>query len=93
MGHLACILDVLFLGKKCLRTLLWLRGILNQTETQNLALHHVTEEDNIDFKKTPLVERHFLLPLKLLFLEPIILVMTIYTAFIYGILYLVQLTL
>jgi DHA1 family multidrug resistance protein-like MFS transporter len=35
-----------------------------------------------------LVKKHLLLPLKLLFLEPIVFLITIYTAFIYGILYL-----
>ena len=34
------------------------------------------------------MEKHLLLPLKLLFLVPIVLLITIYTAFIYGILYL-----
>ncbi|KAK3168511.1 hypothetical protein OEA41_004959 [Lepraria neglecta] len=55
-------------------------------ETQNFAIHHVSEEENIDSKD--LVEKHLLLPLKPLFLVPIVLLITIYTAFIYGILYL-----
>jgi DHA1 family multidrug resistance protein-like MFS transporter len=55
-------------------------------ETGNFAIHHVSEEEVITFKD--LVEKHLLLPLKLLFLEPIVLLITIYTPFIYGILYL-----
>lgn len=35
-----------------------------------------------------LFNKHLSLPLKLLFLEPIVFLITIYTAFIYGILYL-----
>lgn len=86
MGGLACILDVLFLEETYLKTLLCQRAAKVRGATQNFAIHHVSEEENIDFKE--LVEKHFLLPLKLLFLEPIVLLMTIYTAFIYGILYL-----
>jgi DHA1 family multidrug resistance protein-like MFS transporter len=86
MGALAFVLDVLLLEETYLKTLLckragWIRG-----ETQNFAIHHISEEENITFKD--LVEKHLLLPLKLLFLEPIVLLITIYTAFIYGILYL-----
>ncbi|KAJ5264859.1 hypothetical protein N7505_007652 [Penicillium chrysogenum] len=36
----------------------------------------------------PLIHKQLLLPLKLLFLEPIVFLITVYTAFIYGILYL-----
>lgn len=46
----------------------------------------VSEEEIIDFKD--LVSKHLLLPFKLLFTETIVLLITIYTAFIYGILYL-----
>lgn len=55
-------------------------------ETGNFAIHHVSEEEIIDFND--LVYKHLLLPLQLLFLEPIVFLITIYTAFIYGILYL-----
>ncbi|KAF8854646.1 MFS general substrate transporter [Acephala macrosclerotiorum] len=55
-------------------------------ETGNFAIHHESEEEVIDFKD--LVHKHLLLPLKLLFREPIVFLITIYTAFIYGILYL-----
>ncbi len=86
MGGLACILDVLFLEETYLKTILQKRAATIRTETQNYAIHHVSEEENITFKD--MVEKHLLLPLRLLFLEPIVLLITIYTAFIYGILYL-----
>lgn len=86
MGGLAFILDVLFLEETYLKTLLCKRAAWIRGETQNFAIHHISEEEDITFKS--LVEKHLLLPLKLLCLEPIILLITIYTAFIYGILYL-----
>ena len=86
MGGLAFILDVLLLEETYLKTLLCKRAAWIRGETQNFAIHHISEEEEITFKS--LVEKHLLLPLKLLFLEPIILLITIYTAFIYGILYL-----
>jgi DHA1 family multidrug resistance protein-like MFS transporter len=86
MGGLAFILDVLFLEETYLKTLLCKRAAWIRGETQNFAIHHISEEEDITFQS--LVEKHLVLPLKLLFLEPIILLITIYTAFIYGILYL-----
>src|SRR4051812_3704734 len=86
MGALACVLDLVFLEETYQKTLLQKRAGYIRTETRNYAIHHESEEENIDFND--LVQKHLLLPLKLLFLEPIVLLITIYTAFIYGILYL-----
>lgn len=86
MGALAFILDLLFLEETYLKTLLCRRAAWIRGETQNFAIHHISEEEDITFKD--LFEKHLLIPLKLLFLEPIVLLITIYTAFIYGILYL-----
>jgi DHA1 family multidrug resistance protein-like MFS transporter len=86
MGALALILDVLLLEETYMKTILQKRAANIRKETGNFAIHHVSEEEVITFKD--LVEKHLLLPLKLLFLEPIVLLITIYTAFIYGILYL-----
>jgi DHA1 family multidrug resistance protein-like MFS transporter len=89
MGALAFILDLFFLEETYLKTILTKRAGHIRTETQNFAIHHISEEESIDFND--LFHRHLLLPLKLLFGEPIILLITIYTAFIYGILYLCKL--
>jgi DHA1 family multidrug resistance protein-like MFS transporter len=85
MGALALILDLLLLEETYTKTILQKRAANIRKETGNFAIHHVSEEV-ITFKD--LVEKHLLLPLKLLFREPIVLLITIYTAFIYGILYL-----
>lgn len=86
MGALAVILDLLFMEETYMKTLLQKRAGNIRSETHNYAIHHVSEEEVIDFND--LLHKHLLLPLKLLFLEPIVLLITIYTAFIYGILYL-----
>ncbi|KAF2442775.1 MFS general substrate transporter [Karstenula rhodostoma CBS 690.94] len=86
MGGFATVLDVLFLEETYQKTILRKRAQFIRSETQNWAIHHVSEEENIDFKE--LVNKHLALPLKLLFLEPIVFLITLYTSFIYGILYL-----
>lgn len=86
MGALALVLDVFLLEETYQKTLLQKRAAFIRQETQNYAIHHVSEEEIIDFQD--LVSKHLLLPLKLLFLEPIVFLITLYTAFIYGILYL-----
>lgn len=86
MGVLALILDIFLLEETYLKTLLQKRAAEIRKETGNFAIHHVSEEEVITAKD--LVQKHLLLPFKLLFLEPIVFLITIYTAFIYGILYL-----
>lgn len=86
MAALALILDVFLLEETYQKTLLQKRAARIRKETGNYAIHHVSEEESIELKE--LVSKHLILPLKLLFGEPIVLLITIYTAFIYGILYL-----
>jgi DHA1 family multidrug resistance protein-like MFS transporter len=74
MGALAFALDVLLLEETYLKILLCKRAAWIRGETQNFAIHHISEEENITFKD--LVEKHLLLPLRLLFLEPIVLLIT-----------------
>lgn len=78
MGGFATILDVLFLEETYQKTLLKKRAQFFRTETRNWAIHHISEEEVIDFKD--LVHKHLALPLKLLFLEPIVFLITLYTA-------------
>ena len=86
MGALAFVLDALFLEETYQKTILVRRAAAIRQETNNFAIHHISEEENITL--SDLVHKHLLLPWKLLFLEPIVFLITIYTAFIYGILYL-----
>ncbi|KAF1980340.1 MFS general substrate transporter [Bimuria novae-zelandiae CBS 107.79] len=86
MGALATVLDVLFLEETYQKTLLQKCAQFIRSETENWAIHHVFEEELLDFND--LVHNHLALPSRLLFLEPIVFLITLYTAFIYGILYL-----
>lgn len=47
-------------------------------ETGHFAIHHVSEEETMSLNE--MVHKHLMLPLKLLFLEPIVLLMTMYTS-------------
>jgi DHA1 family multidrug resistance protein-like MFS transporter len=71
MGALALILDVLFLEETYAKTILQKRAGQIRKETGNFAIHHESKEEIITLKG--LVEKHLVLPLKLLILEPIIL--------------------
>jgi DHA1 family multidrug resistance protein-like MFS transporter len=86
MGALAFVLDLVFLEETYMKTILCRRAAKIRQETGNFAIHHISEEEVL----TPndLLQKHFLLPIKLLFGEPIVLLITLYTAFIYGLLYL-----
>ena len=54
--------------------------------TKNWGIHAKQEEIEVDFRE--LVERNFSRPLRMLFTEPIVLFLSIYMSFIYGLLYL-----
>ncbi|KAM3078050.1 hypothetical protein ACMFMG_002648 [Clarireedia jacksonii] len=86
MGAFAFILDVFFLDETYAKTILRRRAGNLRKETGNFAIHHVSEEEVVTLDG--LVRRHLFLPIKLLFGEPIVFLITVYTAFIYGILYL-----
>lgn len=54
--------------------------------TKNWGIHAKQEEIEVDFRE--LVSKNFTRPMRLLFTEPIVLLISIYMAFIYGLLYL-----
>ncbi|UKZ82796.1 hypothetical protein TrVFT333_010594 [Trichoderma virens FT-333] len=54
--------------------------------TENWAIHAKQEETEVDFHE--MVERNLIRPLRMLVVEPIVLLISLYFAFIYGLLYL-----
>ncbi|QSZ33686.1 hypothetical protein DSL72_005257 [Monilinia vaccinii-corymbosi] len=86
MGAVSFVLDIFFLEETYAKTLLQSRAAKLRKETGNFAIHHISEEEIISFDD--LIRKHLLLPFKLLFGEPIVFLLTIYTSFIYGIMYL-----
>ncbi|MCJ1402433.1 Citrinin biosynthesis cluster MFS transporter mrr1 [Xylographa trunciseda] len=55
-------------------------------ETQNWAIHAKIDENQVDFRQ--ILTKYLFRPFAMLFLEPILILITIYMATIYGILYL-----
>lgn len=66
--------------------LLQRRAAKKRFETKNWAIHAPIDEHPVDMKQ--IIEKHLFRPFKMLILEPILTLITLYMAVIYGILYL-----
>lgn len=86
MGFSAFILDVIFLEETYPPVVLIQKAADLRRRTKNWGIHAKQEEIEVDFEE--LVQKNFSRPLRLLFTEPIILLLSIYMGFIYGLLYL-----
>ncbi|KAL6794576.1 major facilitator superfamily domain-containing protein [Trichoderma sp. SZMC 28013] len=86
MGFVAFILDMFFLSESYPPVILVGKASELRRRTKNWGIHAKQEEIEIDFGE--LVSKNFTRPLRLLFTEPIILLLSIYMSFIYGLLYL-----
>ena len=86
LGGVALILDVLFLPETYPPVVLVSKASELRRRTLNWGIHAKQEEIEVDFKE--LMQKNFMRPLRILFGEPIVLLLSIYMAFIYGLLYL-----
>ncbi|KAI1493067.1 major facilitator superfamily transporter [Biscogniauxia mediterranea] len=86
MGFAAFGLDLFFLEETYPPVILVEKAAELRRRTLNWGIHAKQEEIEIDFKE--LLQKNFTRPLRLLFLEPIVTALSIYMAFIYGLLYL-----
>ncbi|KAL7948244.1 major facilitator superfamily domain-containing protein [Trichoderma barbatum] len=86
MGFVAWILDMLFLSESYPPVILVSKASELRRRTKNWGIHAKQEEIEVDFGE--LMSKNFTRPLRLLFTEPIILLLSIYMSFIYGLLYL-----
>jgi DHA1 family multidrug resistance protein-like MFS transporter len=86
MGFLALGLDVLFLEETYPPVVLVEKAAELRRRTKNWGIHAKQEEIEVDFRE--LVSKNFSRPLRILVSEPIVLLLSIYMAFIYGLLYL-----
>lgn len=86
MGFFAFCLDFLFLEETYPPVILISKASELRRRTKNWGIHAKQEEIEIDFRE--LVTKNFSRPMRLLFTEPIVLALSIYMAFIYGLLYL-----
>ncbi|KAI0137242.1 polyamine transporter 1 [Xylariales sp. AK1849] len=86
MGWAAFIMDFLFISETYPPVILVEKAAELRRRTKNWGIHAKQEEIEIDFKE--LLQKNFTRPMRLLFLEPIVTLISIYMAFIYGLLYL-----
>lgn len=86
MGFFAFFLDFLFLEETYPPVILIEKAAELRRRTKNWGIHAKQEEIEIDFRE--LITKNFSRPMRLLVTEPIVLLLSIYMAFIYGLLYL-----
>ncbi|PHH82953.1 hypothetical protein CDD82_4171 [Ophiocordyceps australis] len=86
MGFLAFGLDLLFLEETYPPVILISKAAELRRRTKNWGIHAKQEEIEVDFRE--LMTKNLSRPMRLLFTEPIVLSLSVYTSFIYGLLYL-----
>lgn len=86
MGFLALGLNLIFLEETYPPIVLVQKASELRRRTQNWGIHAKQEEIEVDFRE--LMNKNFSRPLRLLVTEPIVFLLSLYMAFIYGLLYL-----
>jgi DHA1 family multidrug resistance protein-like MFS transporter len=86
LGATSFLLNAVFLPETYPPLVLVEKAAELRRRTKNWGIHAKQEEIEVDFRE--LIQKNFSRPLKILFTEPIVLMLSIYTAFIYGLLYL-----
>ncbi|KAF2632160.1 major facilitator superfamily [Macroventuria anomochaeta] len=86
MGFFCFACNLLFLSESYPPQILVSKAAELRRRTKNWGIHAKQEEIEIDFME--LIEKNFSRPLKMLVTERIVLLLSIYMAFIYGLLYL-----
>lgn len=86
MGVLGLGLEIIFLEETYPPIILVNKAAELRRRTNNWGIHAKQEEIEVDLRE--LLEKNVSRPLRLLFTEPIVLAISIYMAFVYGLLYL-----
>ncbi|KAF2794406.1 major facilitator superfamily [Melanomma pulvis-pyrius CBS 109.77] len=86
MGFTAFFLNFFFLSESYPPEILVGKAKELRRRTKNWGIHAKQEEIEVDFRE--LLEKNFSRPIRMLISEPIVLLLSIYMAFIYGLLYL-----
>ena len=89
MGFLTFALLLFFLEETYPPVVLINKAAELRRRTKNWGIHAKQEEIEVDFKE--LIIKNVSRPMRILFTEPIVLLITIYMSFIYGLLYLCKL--
>lgn len=85
MGYAAFLLNLIFLKESYPPVVLVEKASELRRRTKNWGIHAKQEEIEVDFQE--LIVNNFSRPLRLLIKEPLILAVTVYLSFIYGLLY------
>lgn len=85
MGYAAFVMNLFFLKESYPPVVLVDKASALRRRTKNWGIHAKQEEIEVDLRE--LVVNNFSRPLRMLFNEPLILAVTIYLSFIYGLLY------
>jgi DHA1 family multidrug resistance protein-like MFS transporter len=86
MGFVAFFLDLFFFEETYPPSILVQKAADLRRRTKNWGIHAKQEEIEVDLRE--LLSKNFTRPLRILFTEPIVLLLSIYMSFIYGLLYL-----
>jgi DHA1 family multidrug resistance protein-like MFS transporter len=86
MGAAAFMLDLLFVEETYPPVVLVKKAEELRRRTKNWGIHAKQEEVEIDLRE--LITKNFSRPVRILFSEPVLLLLSIYMAFLYGLLYL-----
>ncbi|KAJ5665625.1 uncharacterized protein N7477_008073 [Penicillium maclennaniae] len=86
MGASAFVANIFFLHETYPPVVLIQKATELRRRTKNWGIHAKQEEIEVDFRE--LLSKNFSRPFKILFTEPIVLSLSIYMAFLYGLLYL-----
>ncbi|KAH7095820.1 major facilitator superfamily [Paraphoma chrysanthemicola] len=86
MGFTCFTLNLLFLNESYPPEILVVKATELRRRTKNWGIHAKQEEIEVDFRE--LLEKNFSRPIRMLVTERIVLLLSVYMAFIYGLLYL-----
>ncbi|KAL2786211.1 major facilitator superfamily domain-containing protein [Aspergillus keveii] len=86
MGAAAFVLDLFFVEETYPPVVLVKKAEELRRRTKNWGIHAKQEEVEIDLRE--LITKNFSRPVRILFSEPVLLLLSIYMAFLYGLLYL-----
>ncbi|CAD6501079.1 BgTH12-06778 [Blumeria graminis f. sp. triticale] len=86
LGFIAFLLNYFFLEETYAQTILVTKAVKIRSLTKNWAVH--AEHEMLDFSLQSLIMKNFCRPLRLLFTEPIVLLMSLYSSFAFGLLFL-----
>jgi DHA1 family multidrug resistance protein-like MFS transporter len=85
LGFIDVLLILAFVDESYVALILTEKAVEVRKETGNWAIH--SRQERIEFNPQEMVRKYFTRPIKMLFTEPIVFLVSLYMSFIYGIVY------